>query len=203
MPFHWVNSLGFTPAGVQEDDVAQGAGGSGEQGGHLHLSLSGKGINRQEVGGVLVPTWRNPRSKTELGAGHHRVEPFAALPVGSALYGRAEACCRLIFHSNLPKIHAVSPPQQASLDAHINRSPTLPADSAVVAGFGSEHGGPNDAGGGGREDPFLAGVDLAASIVAALQQLQSQPELAAFLAAALELLTDRRRQQVLATLAAP
>ncbi|KAG2485990.1 hypothetical protein HYH03_015313 [Edaphochlamys debaryana] len=103
---------------------------------------------------------------------------------------------------------AISQQQEASLDDHINRSPTMPsAESALVAGYDSPYSGttPRGAFGGGRtSEPSadavggwpLPGVDVRAGLVEVLRAIQAAPDSAAFLAAAIDLLPPRRQQQV-------
>ncbi|EFJ45856.1 hypothetical protein VOLCADRAFT_105749 [Volvox carteri f. nagariensis] len=91
-------------------------------------------------------------------------------------------------------------PQQSFLDTHINRSPILPADSAVVDGCGSSS---NDAmqtrSGEERSNPLMS-MDLRTHLLEALRPLQQQPDTAAFLAAALDLLPQKKHQKVLEAL---
>ncbi|GLI67765.1 hypothetical protein VaNZ11_012019 [Volvox africanus] len=86
--------------------------------------------------------------------------------------------------------------EQASIDAHINRSPMLPV---LVSSYSNEY----DCGlatQSQQKDPLIL-MDIRAHLVNALRPLQHQPDSAAFLTAALDLLPAKKQQQVLQLLA--
>ncbi|GIL86369.1 hypothetical protein Vretifemale_14670 [Volvox reticuliferus] len=90
--------------------------------------------------------------------------------------------------------------EQASIDAHINRSPMLPVHSALGSSYSNEYDCGLVHAQNQQKDPLMS-MDILAHLVNALRPLQHQPDSAAFLTAALDLLPAKKQQQVLQLLA--
>ncbi|KAG2426502.1 hypothetical protein HXX76_011729 [Chlamydomonas incerta] len=98
--------------------------------------------------------------------------------------------------------------EQAHLDAHINRSRTPAADSALVAGGAADQSAAAAAaaaaaGGGASEGPRdpITDLDLRAAAANTLRSLRAGADTGPLLAMAMELLPPRRQQQVAEALA--